>query len=81
MTVLFKRASEGHSKVKPHMWGYRMADVRDGESCFQACSSSIIKMLDVFETVSSCLSVVYVFLGFESYLKQAFLGFSRELFR
>lgn len=80
LTVLYKIASEGCSKFKPHMWGYIMADVRDRESCFQECSSRIIKTLDIFETVSSFLSVLYISLGFESYLKQAFLAFSIGLF-
>lgn len=81
LTVLYKIASEGHSKVKPHMWGHIMADVREKESCFQESSSSIIKMLDIFETVSSFFSKLYIFLGFESCLKQAFLGFCIGLFR
>ena len=32
---LYKIASEGRSKVKPHIWGCVMANVRDKESRFQ----------------------------------------------
>lgn len=59
------------------MCGCIMTDVRAGEACFQERSSSIIKMWDIFETVSSLLSVLYIFLGFESYLEQTFLGLFR----
>lgn len=59
------------------MCGCIMADVREGEACFQERSSSIIKMWDLFETGSSLLSVLCIFLGFESYLEQTFLGLFR----
>lgn len=59
------------------MCGCIMADVREGEACFQKRSSSIIKMWDLFETGSSLLSALCIFLGFESYLEQTFLGLFR----
>lgn len=58
--VLYKIASEGHNKTKPHIWGHIMADVREEESCFQEHSSSIIKM------VSSFFSELYIFLGLKA---------------
>jgi len=64
---LYKIASEGRSKVKPHIWGCVMANVRDKESRFQEWSSSSTKILDIFETVSSFLSVLYIFLHSESW--------------
>lgn len=59
--VLYRIASEGHNKTKPHIWGHIMADVREKELCFQEHSNNIIKML-----VSSFLSELCVFLGLKA---------------
>lgn len=81
LTVFCKTASEGHSTVKPQMWEYIITDLREGESCFKECSSSTIKMGDILEAVSSLVSALYIFLSFESNLKQAFLGLCIGLYR